>query len=63
MSAIDRLVELQRNRKRYINGSALDFALRNDNVLRGEIDFLAEKFLNKKISGCINCYTICCVAV
>ena len=57
MSAIDRLVELQRNRKRYINGSALDFALRNDNVLRGEIDFLAEKFLNKKISGCINCYT------
>ena len=57
MSAIDRLVELQRNRKRHIYGSALDFALRNDNVLRGEIDFLAEKFLNKKIAGCINCYT------
>lgn len=57
MSAIDRLVELQRNRKQYENGAALDFALRNDNVLRGEIDFLAEKFLNKKIAGCINCYT------
>lgn len=57
MNAIERLEAFQRNRTRYQTGSALDYALRHDSELRTEVEWLTWHFLNRSVSGCINCYT------
>lgn len=41
----------------YPNGASLDLSLRNDKALRAEIEFLAFALLERKVQGCLNCYT------
>lgn len=39
------------------NGASLDLSLRNDKALRAEIEHLAFVLLDRKVQGCLNCYT------
>lgn len=57
MNAVERLEAFQRSRTRYQDGGALDYALKHDSELRAEVEWLTLRFLNRAVSGCINCYT------
>lgn len=54
---INRLRKLKEGRAMYPNGASLDLSLRNDKALRAEIEFLAFALLDRKVQGCLNCYT------
>ena len=54
---IERLKKLQATRGQFANHSELSRCLKSDDSLRREIDALSRAFLNKKVSGCSNCYT------
>lgn len=53
---IERLETIQANKKQFANGSELFNACKTDSTLRHEIEVLAKYYLNRKVSGCQNCY-------
>ena len=54
---IERLKKLRATKGQFANHSELSRCLKSDNSLRQEIDALSHAFLNKKVSGCSNCYS------